>query len=64
MTEKKYRKGGEFLLAAGLSDEIFTPEDFTPEQRMIAKTTEDFVRQEVWPKIDKIELQEEGVSQA
>jgi len=64
MTEKKYPKGGEFLLAAGSSDEIFTPEDFTSEQRMIAKTTEDFVRQKVWPKIDKIELQEEGVSQA
>ncbi len=64
MTEKKYPKGGEFLLAVGSSDEIFTPEDFTSEQRMIAKTTEDFVRQKVWPKIDKIELQEEGVSQA
>ena len=63
MAEKKYRKGGEFLLAAGKDDEIFTPEDFTSEQRMIAKTTEDFVRQEVWPKIDEIELQKEGVSE-
>ncbi|MEA3334019.1 MAG: acyl-CoA dehydrogenase family protein [Pseudomonadota bacterium] len=64
MAEKKYRKGGEFLLAAGKADEIFTPEDFTSEQRMIAKTTEDFVRQEIWPKIDKIELQEKGLSEA
>ncbi|MEA1922209.1 MAG: acyl-CoA dehydrogenase family protein [Pseudomonadota bacterium] len=63
MAEKKYRKGGEFLLAAGKADEIFTPEDFTSEQRMIAKTTEDFVRGEVWPKIDQIELQKEGVSE-
>ncbi|MCD6430737.1 MAG: acyl-CoA dehydrogenase family protein [Deltaproteobacteria bacterium] len=62
MSDKKYQKGGEFLLAAGNADEIFTPEDFTSEQRMIAKTTEDFVRQEVWPKIDKIEAQEEGVT--
>ena len=64
MSDKQYQKGGEFLLAAGSTDAIFTPEDFTSEQRMIAKTTEDFVRQEVWPKIDKIEVQEEGVSQA
>jgi len=63
MSDKKYQKGGEFLLVAGDPDEIFTPEDFTSEQRMIAKTTEDFVRQEVWPKIDKIEVQEEGVTQ-
>ncbi len=63
MSDKKYQKGGEFLLAAGRADEIFTPEDFASERRMIAKTTEDFVRQEVWPKIDKIEVQEEGVTQ-
>ncbi len=63
MTAHKYQKGGEFLLATGPADEIFTPEDFTSEQRMIAKTTEDFVRQEVWPKLDKIEVQEEGVTQ-
>ncbi|MEA3347955.1 MAG: acyl-CoA dehydrogenase family protein [Pseudomonadota bacterium] len=64
MSDKKYQKGGEFLLVAGNADEIFTPEDFTSEQRMIAKTTEDFVRREVWPKIDKIEVQEDGVSQS
>ena len=63
MSDKKYQKGGEFLLAAVNAEEIFTPEDFTSEQRMIAKTTADFVRQEVWPKIDKIEVQEEGVTQ-
>ena len=63
MSEKQYQKGGEFLLPAGNPDKIFTPEDFTSQQRMIAKTTEDFVRQEVWPKIDKIEVQEEGVTQ-
>ncbi|MBN2810062.1 MAG: acyl-CoA dehydrogenase family protein [Deltaproteobacteria bacterium] len=62
MVEKNYQKGGGFLLAAGLAAEIFTPEDFTAEQRMIAKTTEDFVRHEVWPKLDQIEAQAEGVS--
>ncbi len=63
MSDKKNQKGGEFLLAAGDADEIFTPEGFTSEQCMIAKTTEDFVRQEIWPKSDKIEAQEDGVSQ-
>ena len=63
MSAEKYQKGGEFLLAAVAAGEIFTPEDFNSEQRMIAKTTEDFVRQEVWPKIDKIEVQEAGVTQ-
>ena len=63
MSAEKHQKGGGFLLAAGKANEIFTPENFTSEQRMIAKTTEDFVRQKVWPKLEKIEVQEENVTQ-
>ncbi len=51
--EKEYMKGGEFLVAE--TAEIFTPEDFTDEQRMIADTTREFVDSEVWPQLPAME---------
>ena len=46
-------KGGEFLIAQ--TSEIFTPEDFTEEQRMIGETTREFVDNEVWPNLPAME---------
>lgn len=48
-------KGGSFLIEERLPNEVFTPEDFTEEQRMIAQTTSDFVNGEVVPHLDEIE---------
>lgn len=50
-----YKKGGSFLIEDTKPEEIFTPEDFTEQHRMIADTTRDFVDAEVMPNIDKIE---------
>lgn len=57
-TEKQkasFKKGGSFLIEESKPDEIFTPEDFTEQHRMIADTTRDFVDNEVMPVSDKIE---------
>jgi alkylation response protein AidB-like acyl-CoA dehydrogenase len=43
-------KGGSFLIEDRAPEEIFTPEDFTDEQRMIGETSADFVEKEVLPK--------------
>jgi alkylation response protein AidB-like acyl-CoA dehydrogenase len=51
--EKEYMKGGEFLIAE--TAEIFTPEDFTEEQRMIGETTREFIDNEVRPNIEAME---------
>jgi alkylation response protein AidB-like acyl-CoA dehydrogenase len=51
-------KGGSFLIEDVELDRVFTPEDFSDEQKMIAKTTEDFVAQEVVPVIEKLENHE------
>jgi alkylation response protein AidB-like acyl-CoA dehydrogenase len=56
MTERIF-KGGEFLVAEVDCDEIFTPEEFTDEQKQIAKTTEQFVEQEILPHMEEIEAQ-------
>lgn len=54
-------KGGEFIIRKTLPEEIFTPEDFTEEQRMIAQMCTDFVNQEVVPHLDRIDKMEEGL---
>ncbi|AXF56195.1 acyl-CoA dehydrogenase family protein [Salicibibacter kimchii] len=61
-TMKTSIKGGGFLLGEVDKQDVFTPEEFTEEHKMIAKTTEDFVSGEVGPLIDRIENHEFDVS--
>ncbi|WAA11174.1 acyl-CoA dehydrogenase family protein [Fervidibacillus albus] len=51
-------KGGGFLIEDIGPDQMFTPEDFTEEHMMIAKTTEEYVEKEVLPVLDKLENHE------
>lgn len=53
--QKAIVKGGSFLIEERQPEEIFTPEDFTEEHRMIAETTRQFVDNEVIPRIDELE---------
>ncbi|WP_284141716.1 acyl-CoA dehydrogenase family protein [Virgibacillus sp. LDC-1] len=57
-TKEKLFKGGAFLVEDLSGDDVITPEDFTDEHKMIAKTTEDFVVGEVLPLVDKLENHE------
>lgn len=50
--------GGGFLIEDIEANRIFTPEDYTDEHKMIAKTTEDFIENEVLPQIEHIENHE------
>ncbi len=51
-------KGGHFLISPSDFQTVFTPEDFTEEQRMIATLTEDFVENEVVPQLAYLENHE------
>src|SRR3954466_12364036 len=53
--EKQIIKGGAFLIEERTPEEVFTPEDFTEEQRMIAETTREFIDGEVRPRIPELE---------
>jgi alkylation response protein AidB-like acyl-CoA dehydrogenase len=53
--QKKLIKGGAFLIEERTPEEIFTPEDFTEEHRMIAETTRQFTDNEVTPRQDELE---------
>ncbi|MBA2871454.1 alkylation response protein AidB-like acyl-CoA dehydrogenase [Anoxybacillus calidus] len=51
-------KGGSFLIEDVPCERVFTPEDFTDEHKMIAKTTEEFVVNEVLPQLEHLENHE------
>lgn len=52
--EQREIKGGSFLIEDRASTEVFTPEDINEEQRMFARTAEEFLRKEVIPREDEI----------
>ena len=63
MAEKeiKVAKGGSFLTEPTGSYRIFTPEDFTEEQKMFAKTASDFMEKDVFPILERIEHKEKDL---
>jgi len=61
MTNKKVIKGGEFLVRETAPEDVFIPEEFDEEQQMIAQTCKDFLAQEVYPNLERIDEQEEGL---
>src|SRR5271170_3723626 len=54
--------GGSFLLEERQTAEVFTPEDFSEQQRMIGQTTEEFAVNEILPQAEKIEHKDYSVS--
>ncbi len=50
-------KGGEYLIADSQPEDVFTPEDFSDEQRQFGDTTEQFVTNELVPRIEEIDNQ-------
>lgn len=53
--------GGKFLLDTIAPADIFTPEDFTDEHKMIADTVADFVNKDIVPHMEDLEHQKEGL---
>ncbi|WP_103104169.1 acyl-CoA dehydrogenase family protein [Brevibacillus reuszeri] len=59
---KELIRGGSFLIDAGSADDMFVPEQFTDEHKMIAKTTEEFIVNEVRPHLEEIENHQFDIS--
>ncbi len=55
MEKKKYLKSGEFLVRDVEAKDVFVPEEFDEEQKMIAETCADFLATEVHPKLDELD---------
>lgn len=54
-------KGGAFLITSTEAKDVFIPEEWNEEQQMIAQTCIDFLQEYVWPNLDRIDNQEEGL---
>lgn len=48
-------KGGEFLIRETQAHDIFIPEEWNEEQKMIAQTCLDFIKTEITPRLDEID---------
>ena len=55
MENRKILKSGEFLINEIDSKDIFIPEEFNDEQKMIAQTCSDFLQAEVYSNIAKVD---------
>jgi alkylation response protein AidB-like acyl-CoA dehydrogenase len=54
-TLTKSTQGGEYLIKDVHSSDIFIPEQFTEEQRMMAQACQDFIDTEITPNIEEID---------
>jgi alkylation response protein AidB-like acyl-CoA dehydrogenase len=52
---KQAIKGGEFLTRETQAGDIFIPEEFSEDQKMIEQQCKDFLSKEVWPRLDEID---------
>ena len=55
MENKKVLKSGEFLVDEVEAKDVFIPEEFNEEQKMIAQTIQDFLDTELYPNIEQID---------
>jgi alkylation response protein AidB-like acyl-CoA dehydrogenase len=55
MENSKLLKSGEFLVTEVEAKDIFIPEEFNEEQKMIAQTCTDFLEAEVYPSLEQVE---------
>jgi len=62
MSEKKAIKGGEFLIRETEAADIFIPEEFNEEQRMMAQSCKDFTETQVLPNIDALDQHDRKLS--
>ena len=55
MEQRRNLKSGEFLVDEVSAGDIFIPEQFDEEQKMIAQTIQDFLDTELYPNIDQLD---------
>lgn len=61
---KEILRGGEFLVKETDSDTVFTPEDFSEEQKMMRDSVKEFIDREVWPNKERFEKKDYAFTEA
>ncbi|SDR65270.1 acyl-CoA dehydrogenase family protein [Christiangramia echinicola] len=54
-TKKDLLRGGQFLVKETKCEDVFTPEDFNEEQKMMRDSVKEFVEREIWPHKEEFE---------
>ncbi len=52
---KEALKGGEFLIKETEAEDVFIPEEFSEEQKMMAAATLDFIEKEIKPNVERMD---------
>ncbi|MDP2235185.1 MAG: acyl-CoA dehydrogenase family protein [Bacteroidales bacterium] len=58
MSKNPVLKGGEFLIKDVEIQDVFIPEEFDEETKMISESCQDFLETEIFPNLDRIDKQE------
>lgn len=53
--QKELIRGGQFIVKETSPEDVFTPEDFNDEQKMMRDSVKEFIDREVWPKKEEFE---------
>lgn len=61
MAKNAVLKGGEFIVKSVDIADIFIPEEFDEQTRMIEESCKDFLEKEIFPNLDRIDKQEDGL---
>jgi len=60
-TKVRALKGGEFIISKSVADDVFIPEEFNEEHKMMADMAHEFLVQNVYPNIERIDAMEKGL---
>jgi len=60
--KKTALKGGEFVIRESSWEDVFIPEQMTEEEQLIRNTCKDFMKNEIYPDIDRLDAQEKGLT--
>jgi len=61
--KKDILRGGQFLVKETVCEDIFTPEDFSEEQKMMRDSVKEFVDREIWPLKERFEKKDYALTE-
>ncbi|GEQ85938.1 acyl-CoA dehydrogenase [Patiriisocius marinistellae] len=61
--KKDILRGGQFLVKETACEDIFTPEDFSDEQKMMKESVIEFVDREIWPHKPRFEKKDYALTE-
>ncbi len=56
-------RGGQFVIKETKAEDIFTPEDFSDEQKMMRDSVKEFVDREIWPLKERFEYKDYALTE-